>query len=318
MQHGCTLIIAGVTDMPVEITSGLKIDQHNLRSTHEEADILITQHVILSSLLGKSVSIVCDNTDVFVLLVHYYNSRCKGSNVAPVIMPSPEKERAVVDIHATAEEQGDIAGDLLALHGSSGADTVSSLHGIGKAIIVKTAKKGGCPLFDIGNVQAEMKSVEDQVPSFICAAYGKAAESFKSMTECRVKMWHSKTGKSGISSAKLCSLPPNTDAFIGNVHRCHLQVTIWKAALLESPPEMGSVKYGWEGDHQSILLPQTIPSGTPSAPPYVLQLIRCNCKTSGCQTAACSCLKLGCTIFCLCEGIEACKNPLTKLFGRRF
>ena len=31
-----------------------------------------------------------------------------------------------------------------------------------------------------------------------------------------------------------------------------------------------------------------------------------------CRTAACSCTKIGCTIFCLCEGAETCKNPLTR------
>lgn len=74
-----TLTIAGVSDVPVEITGDLKIDRHDLCSTYEEADVLITQHAISSSLLGKSVRIVCDDTNVFVLLVHYYNSRCKGT-----------------------------------------------------------------------------------------------------------------------------------------------------------------------------------------------------------------------------------------------
>ena len=36
-----TLTIAGVRDVPVEITGGLRIDRHDLRSTPEEADILI-------------------------------------------------------------------------------------------------------------------------------------------------------------------------------------------------------------------------------------------------------------------------------------
>ncbi len=121
-----------------------------------------------------------------------------------------------------------------------------------------------------------------------------------------------KTGKSGASSVKLCSIPPTTETFTENVHRCHLQVAIWKAALLESP-ELDSTKYGWELDHIGILVPRTVHSGTFSAPPDILQLIDCNCKASGCRTAACSCTKIGCTIFCLCEGAEACKkNPLTR------
>ena len=96
-----TLTIAGVRDVPVEITGGLRIDRQGLYSTHGEADILIAQHAISYLLLGKYVCVVCDDSDVFFLLVHYYNSRCKGSISAPMITPSPVKERAVIDIRAT-------------------------------------------------------------------------------------------------------------------------------------------------------------------------------------------------------------------------
>ncbi len=47
-----TFTIAGVRDVPVEISGGLRIDRQ-------------------------------------VLLVHYYNSRCKCSNSAPMTMSSP-------------------------------------------------------------------------------------------------------------------------------------------------------------------------------------------------------------------------------------
>ena len=184
-----TLTIVGVCDVPVEITGGLRIDIHDLRSTHEEADILIAQHAISLSLLGKYVRVVCDDTDVFVLLVHYYNSRCKCSNSAPMIVSSPVKERAVIDIRATVESHSDIAEALLAIHGLSGADVVASFHGIGKATFVNVAKKGCSPLFCIGDVHAEIKYVEAQATKFMCAAYGKVAESCNSMTECRVNMW---------------------------------------------------------------------------------------------------------------------------------
>ena len=36
------IIIAGVSDVPVEIAGGVRIDWHDLFSTHEEAAILIT------------------------------------------------------------------------------------------------------------------------------------------------------------------------------------------------------------------------------------------------------------------------------------
>ncbi len=66
--------------------SALHIAQHTT--------LLIAQHTSISlSLLGKSVRIVCDDIYMFVLLVHYYNTRCKCSNSAPMIISSPVKER---------------------------------------------------------------------------------------------------------------------------------------------------------------------------------------------------------------------------------
>ena len=128
------------------------------------------------------------------------------------------------------------------------------------------------------------------------------------MTECRVNRRRSITGTSDAS----IPLTITSESFTENVHICHLQVAIWRAAPLESPPEMDSTKYGWELDHQGILVPRTVPSGTLSAPPDILQLIHCNGKASGCRTVAWSCTKSGRTIFCLREGAEACKNSLTR------
>ncbi|KAG1698341.1 hypothetical protein GQR58_005786 [Nymphon striatum] len=170
--------------------------------------------------------------------------------------------------------------------GSSGADTVASLHGIGKATVIKIAKQGKLSLSEVGDVKADMKSVQAQATKFICAAYGKVADSCTSMTECRVKMWRFKTGKSGASSVKLCSLPPTNDAFVQNIHICHFEVATWKAALLESPPTLNPTSHGWEMDHQGALQPRTIPADKLSAPPEILKLIHCSCKTSGCITAA--------------------------------
>ncbi len=42
-----------------------------------------------------------------------------------MIMSSPVKERTVIYIHATVESHSDVAYDLLAIHGLSGADAVA-------------------------------------------------------------------------------------------------------------------------------------------------------------------------------------------------
>ena len=198
-----TLTTAVVSDVPVEIVDSVRIDRHDLCSTHEEADIIITQHAISCLLSGKCGRVVCDDTDVLVLLVHVYHIKCGCRNSASMIMSSQMKELAVIDVGATTPAHSGIADDLLAIHGLSGADTVASLHAGGKAAVIKIAKKGTHTLSKVGDVKVDMKSAQVQATKFICAGYGKVAETCTSMTECRVKTWGSKTRKNGAPSVKL-------------------------------------------------------------------------------------------------------------------
>ena len=71
-----SLIIAGVTDVPVQITYDFKINREDLSSPHEEEVVIIAQLAVAMALEDKSVCVVCDDTHVFVLLVHFYNRMC--------------------------------------------------------------------------------------------------------------------------------------------------------------------------------------------------------------------------------------------------
>ena len=144
----------------MEIVDSIRIDRHDLCSTHEEADIIITQRAISCSLADKCGCVVCDGIDAVVLLVHFYHIKCRGRNSAPstMSMSSLVKELAVIDIGATATAHSGIADDLLAIHGISGADTVALLHGIGKATVIKIAKKGTFSLPKVGDVAKPLSS----------------------------------------------------------------------------------------------------------------------------------------------------------------
>ena len=70
-HNGHTLTLAGVEDAPMEITHGIKINRHDLSSSHEEADLIIAQHAIFASSNNQSVAVISDDTDVFALLLHF-------------------------------------------------------------------------------------------------------------------------------------------------------------------------------------------------------------------------------------------------------
>jgi len=90
---------------------------------------------------------------------------------------------------ATAEAHSDIANDMLAIHGLSGAGTVASLHGIGKATVIKVSKTGRFSLSKLGVDKADMKYVEARATNFICAtaAYGNKIMYFYDRMQGRLK-----------------------------------------------------------------------------------------------------------------------------------
>ena len=306
------LILTGQDPIPTMITEGQIYPRLDLASSHEEADIVITQQAVMAAQKGSHVTVVADDVDVFVLLVYYYHTYELAS---PMYMVSPVRERASTDIAETTARIKDIAEDLPAIHALSGCDTVAATYGIGKPTAIKVAKRGKS-LSLMGNVTAHLSDIASQATEFITACYGKHVEGSTTMTECRQKIWAYKTCRGRASAPKLRSLPPTSAAFLENVKRCHYQVCNWKSALLPDPPSMSPTEFGWETDIENkTLLARSLPDATALAPDYILKLIRCSCHSGvPCKAGNCSCLRnqLTCTVFCACEGSRLCCNPYTE------
>ena len=90
----------------------------------------ITEHVYIS------INVICDDTDVFVLLMYFYNEKCL---YCIVIMERPVACRSVIDIGASAAQHKEVVKQLPKDHALTGCDTVSYIYGIDKV----TALKGG-------------------------------------------------------------------------------------------------------------------------------------------------------------------------------
>ena len=231
--------------VPVELTSTVTIKREDLRTSHEEADsILAHQMVAVASEENKGVSVISDDTDVFVLLLHHYVMQ---KLTVEVIMESSYKDRKTIDIRATAKEHRYIIPDLLAAHAISGCDTTASYFGIGKGTVVKTLKTQASTLSLLGDPNANIEDVLQQSCKFIAACYSVTGGDQITMSSVRQKVWSSRVRKASSLSPKLCSLPPTSESFAENyVKRTHLQACVWRQATESDPPEMNPVNYGWE------------------------------------------------------------------------
>ena len=307
--NGHQLVLTADNDLPTQVSKGRKWPRLDLASTHEEADILITQHAIhLAKEDPQSrVRVVCDDTDVLVLLVYYYSSEKLQSSMT---MQSPIQGRACIDVKETASKHSAIVPELLALHALTGCDSVAATYGVGKTKAIDVARKG-YTLDELGKPLADIVDVTRQATAFMGACYGVTTPT-SSMTEIRQKLWAQKTGKS-TAAPKLCSLPPTTEAFEQNVRRAHHQVAQWYCALSGDPPPLNAVEHGWEADDTNkCLIPRNMEDGIPYAPEHILKLVRCGCTSErACRGGKCGCMgrQLPCTLFCTCGGGAACYNP---------
>ena len=168
---------------------------------------------------------VADDTDIFVLLFHFC---CQGDIPVStsVLMVSPIRGRAVIDINATVDLHRDIIPDRLAAHGLTGCDTVATYFGILNAAALKVLTSGVHALTYVGNTSRILSEITAQATPFILACY--AQTKCTSLTGARQIMWANKVGQRVAGAQKLAFLPPTNEAFNENVARAHLQVAVWR------------------------------------------------------------------------------------------
>ena len=217
------LVVTGDDAVPTQVSKGRKIPRLDIATTEEEADLIITQQAIhlAKEDVESRVCVLCDDTDVFALLVYFFSRKQLQSSMT---MESPIHGRSCIYIKETARQHDAIIPAILPLHALTGCDSVAATYGLGKTKAITVARKG-YTLDLLGQPMAAIDKVVKQATVFIATCYGLKTPC-SSMTDCRQQQWAQKIGKSS-AAPKLCSLPPTTEAFEQNVHRAHHQVALW-------------------------------------------------------------------------------------------
>lgn len=308
-EFSAKLIVTGGDPVPVEINSGLVIRRHDMVVTQEEADTIIMNQIITSEY--SRVLVVADDTDVFVLLCHFI---FHGNIKSHVIMMSPIKGRAVIDVNETVEKHYDIMDNLLAAHGITGCDTVATYFGIGKGVALKVLRSKKYSLKYVGDINSALTNGIQQARQFLLSCYGHP--ECETMTEARQKMWSNKVSRSICSAPKLQALPPTDEAFRENAARAHYQIAIWRKAIEPHPPSLNPLNHGWTKPKDcNSLIPTTVAENVDLAPSDILKMIKCSCESDvPCKSKRCGChnANMACTVFCACQGGQGCFNEKTR------
>ena len=84
------------------------------------------------------VTVISDDSDVFVLLVYFY---WKLGLKSKVFLETTGGDRTLIYIGNTSVKNMDIVPNLVAAHALSGCDTAAPYVGIGKLTVVKKLRK---------------------------------------------------------------------------------------------------------------------------------------------------------------------------------
>ena len=125
--------------VPYMVVKGRKIPRMDLGSTHEEADNIVAKHAIIRGEEADArIKVLADDTDIFALLTYFYK---KQNLTCPMVMQSPRSEGTTQDIKATVNHKPELSEKVLAIHVSSGMDTVAPAHTIAKIKAVNNSTK---------------------------------------------------------------------------------------------------------------------------------------------------------------------------------
>ena len=183
---------SGQDPTPVQVWNNGTIQREDLKITHEEADVIIVHHLvrIASGASDDSyIKVVCDDTDVFVLLIHFLSREGNDHECQ-------HGEPMCWENDHTALKHKHITTYLSAVHALTGCDTVSYLFGNGKATALKVLL-GGQHLIELGQQGADEGKLISEATTFVAACYGSKVEG--DMTTHRYQIWKSKMANTKIT-----------------------------------------------------------------------------------------------------------------------
>ena len=169
------LIITAQAEALEQVQLGVHIIRDDLKSTQEEADCIIPYQVSEAIADEKnSVKIICEDTDVFILLPHCYDLKNWEMDL---YMAGFMEGKNIISIKDAVKKHKVLIPGLLSVHATSGCDTVPMYYGTGKKEAINIT--GKLKLSFLGQVEATFNKAsicfQKPIQKMICTGYLKSA-----------------------------------------------------------------------------------------------------------------------------------------------
>ena len=140
-----------------------------LQTAQEEAETIIIHHSVAPA--ATKAIIVADDSDVFVLLLHFAFT---GDIKSQVYMQPTDKESSahIIGIATTYQNHIKSISNIFLAHGLSECDAVCSYFGIGKKTVINVLNKKNIDLSSIGFLHEPLENYLKQGIHFLLCCYG--------------------------------------------------------------------------------------------------------------------------------------------------
>lgn len=135
-----------------QVQEGVIILRNGFKSSHEEVeDNIVRQCMSCAMEKNQFIKVICEGTNVFVLLTE---NVLKYLIESRVLMEAFASNRSMVDINKTAKRVTEIVSSVITAHALSGCDNVPKMFRIGKKKIVSVLQQG-FHLQQLGDIQSQ-------------------------------------------------------------------------------------------------------------------------------------------------------------------
>lgn len=212
LLDGEALIIAGgfENNEKVVLIKKYNPEQHleDLYSNQEEADTRIILHTVYESQYSQRILIKSIDTDVLLLLIHFYCSLSTLEAVELLIELGHGAKRRYVPINMVVETLGkELCSCFLSIHCLTGCDTTSAFYKVGKKTAFDILKKN-LPIlkdFKILPLLSEDKALE-LATKYVLLIYRNKDKNITTLNELRMSM-------ATTTNKPSSELPPTNAAF---------------------------------------------------------------------------------------------------------
>jgi hypothetical protein len=280
-----------------------------VHQAESDADTLIVKVALECAMENnsRSIAVIAEDTDIFVLLLHHRKSVMKPVYFISEAKKGRDGKMVGEKCFNIGEVQTKIGVDacdrILVIHALGGCDSTSAIFGHGKGTIYNKIKEDRSGLLHancmtLQNRDATDKDVCETGIQIVINLYGgKVGDRLADLRyDAYCKMSLSRRFQPE-------RLPPSESAAHMHMRRVHLQAVIWGSM---NGTNIEPTKWGWECNRNSLTPIKVVGDVTPQA---VLKFIRCNCH-GNCSSSMCSCKKNGlhCVSACgHCHGTD-CAN----------